>query len=382
MNDYKNYLFKLYLGYIFLFLNISCESKPEKVPFPNHFEPNRLFEETKLEEGMRGLWFTGTNFVSGGYLGRIDLLSGEIRSSILPVGPDTLVLPDLFRKNIFILSRSQHDGIGIMNADHSKIEAYYAFPKDSNPQSAVRDSEGRVWVTLFESNEVQVLSPDLSHKVGGVDLSLVAPTRSKDSLADLGPIAFIDNSTILVGALQLDREMGSWNPSKNSNLVEIDPSTLLVKKISELAISNPLLISHSKDKTFLVGRGDFTNPKDVSGAFWVESPTNSNILKHNFFGGAIVAADINRFLGEPVVAVWYPSNKQSCIYVGIKQILCDGNEKNDGYIFTNLLSQGNIIFVAYTSEGFSELWIIPINQPNQIKKLVMTLPIFSLSFGP
>ncbi len=396
---------------IILLCFMGCSPRPSKTPWPDHFQPPQGKNKITDKSLLPALWFTSTNFASGGYLGRMDLISGVIQQKIRTVGTDTVVLPDVSTQGVFLLNRLKQDGVGFIPNKEGQIQNYFTLPEGSNPQMAIRDSQGRVWLTMLDSNEVFLLSKDLKEKLNGIDLSVLSNQKLQtlknslqlaNSYADLGPMLLWNEDTLWVGAQRLNRELGGWPPSPISGIAEININTLKINKTRDLELSNPILFGKVSSKgvgdpTFvLVGRGDFTQLDKIPGGYLTGTEFGVTSLSQSV-KSAVTAADINPQVTKPIIVVWYPAENKSCVQIGLVPVLCDGNEKNGGYVFYAIRSQGNLIFVSHVDQGVSEIWMLTLNsniiEGNEnskldfdplleVQKISIALPVFSFSFGP
>lgn len=421
MDNYKSFALLL-ISFVCL-ISISCFSRPNKKIENNHFNPPLKDPKPEQQKILPALWFTSTNFSSGGYLGRLDLLNGHIEHKIIPVGSDTILIPDQQTNGLFLLNRIQPDGIGYLSSKEKHITQYYTLPERGNAQYALRDHLGRVWVTQLNSNEVLILSSDLKEKLATIDLSLLANSTAENhlwthlsnsnkslienssKLADLGPMLLWDQDTIWIGALRLNRDEPGWPPHPWTRIAEINLKTLALNKYMDLPISNPILFAKSENSSepkgvlfTLIGRGDFTQPDKVNGRILSGSDLVT-FTSESTENGVITAADLNPDYEKPFIIVWYPLEHKSCIQNGLQKIICDGDEKNNGYVFNSIRSQANLIFVSFLNQGYSEIWILTLKKSFQnpennqfhsqnsnmeienIQKIEIDLPVFSLSFG-
>lgn len=385
------------VGILFLCLlsmMLACVPKPKTIETPNQIQPPILKEEGTTP---KALWFTGANFVNGGFLGRLDLKTGVIKRQLLRIGPDTIVVPNSVNstdsdtdsnssESLFVLSRGGQDSMAQIKNTNGEIAFSRSLPPLSNPQAAVMDFQGQVWVSFLELNEVHVYSKDLKSLVAQVDLSTLALNGSDNQWhADLGPLAMVDENTILVGAQRLHRDR-AWAPDIQGGFAFINTNTYQVTSTHLTASSNPVYISTDprSSRTLVVGKGDLSHSSGNRGQFLFFSKNKNNLTTASisFVLGKIIAADWAVGAEEPALIVWYPQENKSCVQLGTQPILCDGSSENSGYIFSSIRQRGNIIFVAYYGIQISELWMITVGSEISVQKIPMDLPIFSLSFGP
>lgn len=375
---------KLAIGFfstLILSLLLACEPKPKSIVTPNQIRPPLQNNNGEITL-PKGLWFTGANFVNGGYLGRLDLKSGEVKRQLLRIGPDTIVMPDTI-ESLFVLSRGGQDSMAKIKNIHGEIGVSRSLPALSNPQAAVTDLQGQIWVSFLELNEIYVYSKDLKNLVAQVDLSSFALKGTAGNHSDLGPMALVDENTILVAAQRLHRDR-AWAPDKQAGLAFINTNTYQVESSHLTESSNPVYIGVDslKSRTLVVGKGDLSHSSGNRGQFLFFNNNDLVSASLNFVSGKIIAADFATGADFPALIVWYPQENKSCVQLGNSPLVCDGNSENGGYVFSAIRQAGNIIFVAYYGNQTSELWMIYNGETVSIQKVPMDLPIFSLSFGP
>lgn len=332
--------------------------------------------------------------MNGGYLGHLDLETGVIRRSLLKIGSDTIVLPDSTQGGLFLLSRGGQEAIARLKGGKAEMEFSRSLPQWSNPQNAVRDSHSNIWVTFLDLNEVRVYSPDLKNELARVDLSSLALKGADGKWnADLGPMAMMDDKTMIIAAQRLHREK-SWSPDLFSGLALISTDNFQVESTHLVAVPNPILMRKDEDhdQLVLIGRGDYVDPKGAMGQHAIINGKSFSVSSSTLLEGKVVAADISEG-DSPALIVLYPNENKSCVQRGSIKIICEGSAENGGYVFSSIRQSGNIIFVSYYGNQSSELWIltllkgpssfVAINSAEvSLQKIPMDLPIFSLSFGP
>lgn len=374
-----------FFSFLIWSLLLACDQKPKIIETPNGVEPP--FLNYKGEGPFpKGLWFTGVNFVSGGYLGRLDLKTGEIKRKLLRIGPDTIVVPDSTWESLFVLSRGGQESMAKVKNINGEIEVSRSLPALSNPQAVVSDLKGQVWVSFLELNEVHVYSKDLKSLVAQVDLSSLALKGSDNHWhADLGPMALIDENTILVAAERLHRDQ-AWAPDSHAGLAFINTNNYQVESTHLIGAANPVYIGTDplNSRVLVVGKGDLSLASGIMGQFLFFNKNDLATAPLHFMSGKIIDADFVAGADFPALIVWYPQENKSCIQIGSTPLLCDGHSENNGYVFSAIRQIGNIIFVAYYGNQSSELWMITHGAAAviSVQKIPMDLPIFSLSFGP
>lgn len=372
---------------------IACAPKPQKSVVPDQVTPP--FLHYKGEGPIpKGLWFTGVNFVNGGYLGRLDLQNGEIKRQLLRIGPDTIVTPDSM-ESLFVLSRGGQESMAKVKNAEGEIQESRSLPILSNPQAAITDRNGNIWVSFLELNEVHVYSNDLKELMAQVDLSALALKNTPNSShagpsesehADLGPMALFKDGTLLVAAQRLHREH-AWAPDSKAGLAFINTKTHEVESTHFIDAVNPTYVGVNSlsSRILVVGKGDLSASTGVMGQFFFFNPADLATAPLQMVAGKIIAADWAQGADFPALIVWYPLENKSCIQLGTVKLTCDGNSENGGYVFSAIRNIGNIIFVSFYGNQTSELWVITKNQDEgdvKVQKIPMELPIFSLSFGP
>lgn len=384
--------FSLYLTIIANFS--ACSEKPKKKVLASDISLDFIAHKDS-EAFPKGLWFTGVNFVNGGYLGRLDLETGAMNRSLLKIGPDTIVLPDSTQDGLLLLNRGGQEAIARLIGVKAEMEFTRSLPQWSNPQNAARDSHGNIWVTFLELNEVHVYSPDLKNELAKVDLSnLGLKGADGEWNTDLGPMAMRDDKTMIIAAQRLHREK-SWSPDLFSGLALINIDSFQIESMQLVALPNPILLSKDRvhNQTILIGRGDYVDPKGAMGQYAMINDKSLSLSSSTQLEGKVVSADEGVEGGPPALIVLYPTENKSCVQRGTIKIICEINADNGGYVFSSIRQSGNIIFVSYYGNQSSELWILTLSKgfsssitstyPEvSLQKIPMDLPIFSLSFGP
>lgn len=382
----RNFALKLFvIGQFFLLvlfslLNISCGPRPKVLKLSTQIEVNKNISKNSSLKGPTGLWFTSSNSTNGGLLGRIDLRTGVINRNIKMIGPDSIILPD-DSTHLFLLSRMNHDGISRLKGIDAEVESFYGFAKGSNPQQALRDNNGQVWLTLQDSNEVKILNSSLSSQVGRIDLSFFAVENSFGGFADLSQIFQFDSDHLVVLAQRMHRSLQSWIPDRQSGLAVINKNTFTLESSRLLEIANPIQIGRFKEKTYIVGGGDYSQPKSVMGDYFKFTNLTFSDVESVKTRGKILGATINSEVETPLFIVWYPELNKSCIESETRQLVCEENSASQGYVFNSILAYGSQVFVSYYGNFKSELWIINFDNEMKIQKVAMNLPILSMSFG-
>jgi hypothetical protein len=351
-------------------------SLPDRVNLPEHPVAN--------EKGYypSALWFTTSDYSSGGTLGRLDLNTGVINRIVRIVGGDTEVVQDA-PNGIFLLHRMNQDGVTSLKGAEGVVSGFYSLPKGSNPQHAVRDSSGRIWLSTLESDSVSILAPDLKSELAKVDLSALAVANPKKPMASLAQLLPVDNSKMLVTAQRIHRTFSAWRPDQVSGLAVVDTQNLKVVSTHFIPVPNPIHIGWSQNSITVIGAGDLTVKDGFMGRLmsFSEDKLLDGDLKPLDFFGKILAADLNTTNAEPALIVWYPQENKSCVQIGQLKFVCEGSSLNEGYVFNSIRRWGNLIFVAYYAADEPQLWVISLTSLHLIEKVSMNLPILSMGFG-
>lgn len=372
--------------FLFLLLSGGCVEQPRKNQFSEFITPRWI--PHKGEGSLpKALWFTGANFTTGGYLGRLDLETGRIQRSLLRVGPDAIVISDS-SESLFLLSRYAQDAVAVVKGADAQIQHSMALPLDSNPQSAVRDQRGNIWISFLNLNEVYSYSADLKSLLAKVDLTTLGVQNHTSGKvnADLGAMVLWDSETLLVSAQRLHRDR-SWVPDRYSGFAFVNTVRQEVESTHLVEVSNPLLVARdesAQSQIVVVGKGDLSDSLGVMGqVLWFEEGMKKKVQTQTL-SGKIIAADFSGKNNEPALVVWYPQENKSCLQLGSWSLLCEGSSENLGYVFSSIRYFGNIIFVSYYSHQSSELWVVNFDEHDgvQVQKIPMDLPVMSLSFGP
>ncbi len=268
-----------------------CSKKPTSAELPDRVVL------PKSEESANALWFTTTNLSTGGKLGRLDLKTGIVNRSIMVVGPDAQIFPD-GSKGLFLLTRMSQDAVTALEGSEGKIVGHFSLPTRINPQMALRDSKGKVWVTLQESNSISVLAPDLKSQVGGVDLSSLKDSNDEGELADLAQIAFVDDSRVMISAQRLHRSVAAWKPDKFSGIAIVNTESLAVEFSGLLEVSNPTQIEYRDGVTTIAGMGDLSAPDGEPARTASFTGLNFQPVSSVLSPGKILATDIS-VVGQP-----------------------------------------------------------------------------------
>jgi hypothetical protein len=373
----------LYLLSILVLIS-ACVPKKSAEPLPD-----RVFMSLVGIEGTaNGLWFTTSNYSNGGKLARLDLQSGLIQRSILTIAPDTVILPDFTptgERGLILLTRMGQDAVTLLKGTRAEVVAHRALTKLINPQGAARDSSGRIWITTQESNSVLVLSPDLKDQVKEIDLSSLQASTVPFSRADLAQVARFDRNNMVVTAQRLDRSVRTWKPHPQSGIARINTESFQVEHSGLVEVTNPIQMAVQAEKIVVAGAGDLSAKAGGGGKVATLGGSVLAIESAREYGAKIIAADLDTQAAPPAVIAWYQDQKRSCVEIGSVQVVCDGSEQNQGYVFGAIRRSGKFVFVSYIALGAAELWVLEIDSSFKLRNLerkAMNMPIQSLSFGP
>jgi hypothetical protein len=365
---------------IYVFVLSACGGKPNSTPLPDHMTIPQN-EKTEDSTSVFALWFTTSNYSTGGKLGRLDLKTGFINRSVLSVGTDTQIFTD-GTKGLLLLSRMNLDSVTALNGSNAEVTGYYSLPKRIKPQGATRDSHGRVWVTTQESNQVFILSPDLKTQVGNVNLSVLKESSAPNSLADLAQIIPLDKNHMTVSAQRLHRSVSAWKPDSQSGFAVVNTDSLQIEYSGFVNVSNPIQMANHAGKTTIVGAGDLSSSEGDHARIAILSGSQYAVESSNDISAKVVAADLSTQGEPPTVIAWYQKENKSCIEIGTTQFICDGSALNQGYVFNSVRRLGKSIFISYIGSNNAELWIVRIDGGAPIQKIPMDMPIQSMTFGP
>lgn len=376
--------FKPTIFFLVLTILIACDPKPKRAPLPNHVELEKKDPSATEDSTSRALWFTTTNYATGGTLGRLDLQTGQLDRNVLTVGSDTLVVSDL-PQGIFLLNRMTADSVSALKGERAELSAHYVLDKKSNPQAILRDRLGHVWVTNQSRNEILVLDESMNQQIASVDLRSLALKTETEELAYLAQLFQIESGPIFVTAQRMHRTVRSWKPDALSGIASINPQTFIVDSAQLLPIPNPIQLGKSAGKITMIGAGDLSAKDGLEGAVAtldLNEGSGFSVRDNAPLGGKVLGADTSVESEDPTMIVWYPRENKSCVQVGKTRIVCDGNALNEGYVFNAIHRIGSLIFVAYYGEGEAQLWIITLTQSSfDLKKVAMDLPILSFCGG-
>ncbi|MEW6056994.1 MAG: hypothetical protein AB1540_10305 [Bdellovibrionota bacterium] len=354
----------------------SCGGKPQKLGSATvQFSENI---RVKTRNQANGLWLSTTNYQNGGKLFRLDLKSDSKSKEILVTGNDVRLLTD-GNDGIFMLTRQTKDSLSRLKGQDGQIEKRIELPEGSNPQYATRDSLGRVWVSSFESNTVDVFSADLSQRVGGIDLGTLKDPS--DSSAELSQILWLSGGRMAVVAQRLARGR-VWAPEPQSGLAIIDIRSLALEFTMPIDVPNPIAAKSEKDQVLVIGSGDLSQTKDLKAREARYSLVSAQANELRDLPGIVIDVSFGSFEDSTTALTWYPAENKSCIAVEDRQILCESTPAQcQGYTFSKVHRIGDVVFASYVACGNAELWAIPVDG-SAIEKHAFEMRIESMTHGP
>lgn len=389
MRVYSLILFKYSLGVSIAFV-LGCGPRPVHKKWPDHVSLPPAPEKPTRADETKALWFTTSNYATGGTLGRLDLTTGAINRTVMTVGSDTQIFPDT-DQGLFLLNRMIGDGVTVLKGASAQVSGFYSLNKGSNPQQALRDHQGRVWVSMLESNDILVLSPDLQRQEASISLENLKVPDLADAMPNLAQLYQVDDEHMMVTAQRIHRFVRAWKPDAQSGLAVINTKSLMVDFTQLLSVPNPIQLGRSQNKLVIVGGGDFSTREGLSAKLaHFESPSfaegnfNREIFTEGIYSdidGKILAADLSVGSEAPAMIVWYPKENKSCVQVGLIKVICEGSSLNEGYVFNAIRRLGSRIFVAYYGADEAQLWILTTGESASLQKIPMDLPIVSMSGG-
>lgn len=375
------------LAVVWMIFGISaCGPIPERTVFPSAVDPGSLRAASEISPA---LWIAGSDYFSTGKLFRFDLKTGQLSQAIRAVGTDVHLVSD-GKDGLFMLSRNGSDSITRLKGAAALPGETLSLPDMMNPQSVVRDREGRVWFVSMDSNSVLVYSSDLQTELANIDLSSLAEGKdSGEQFAELSDILLIDSKTIAVVAARLDRQ--DWLPQADSGYALISTESFQVIEKKLIPVSNAVQIFSVDQVTgrhLIVGSGS-------------QLPTTPNLPNSDFRGslslfGISPSAQIESFAkdsrlihaamlmdGTVATIEWNPERKTSCLRRLHKDLVCytQTGQFENGFVFYRVISIGDIIFLSFSDGRKSELWILD-KDGGKLQKLPFSLNIVSFAPGP
>ncbi len=361
-------------------LSLGCGPKPTHRKLANHVNLPPAPEKSSSADDASALWFTTSNYTTGGTLGRLDLKTGAINRAVMTVSSDTQIFAD-GQQGLFLLSRIKNDGVTLLKGPLAHVSVFYSLPKGSNPQHVLRDREGRVWVTLQESNDLLVLSSDLTKQETSINLRALALSEEPGALGDLAHLYQVDEEHIAVTAQRLHRSVRAWKPDAQSGFAVINSKSLIVESTQLLVVPNPIKLGRAESKVVIIGGGDFSTPDGATAKLLSFAPNSFTESVFTDLGGKVLAADLSVEAEAPTMIVWYPNQNKSCVQLGSTKIICEGNSLNEGYVFNAIHRIGSRVFVSYYGADEAQMWLITLGQATSVQKIPMDLPIISMSGG-
>lgn len=342
----------------------------------------------QLNSGRAAVWLATSNYSSGGSLGRLDLTTGLLNAKVKAIGSDAVIFDDPAGPagaGLLVLHRMTQDAVIALQGPTAQFKGQFKLVESVNAQAALRDTQGRVWVTAYESNSVTVLGPDLHSVAGSIDLGGLVEPDSVDHLAELSQMVELSNGQVLVSAQNLNRMAGGWVTNPESSYALIDKATLGVEFSGRMAAPNPVRLQAQGNSAWVVGSGDLSSIGPLVGSIGLFSGVTRQLV-NQASGQASAAARIldagfKDGANAPAVIAWYPQVNQSCIEQAGRKILCAGDAQNGGYVFNKLLWVGDALMISYVGDQNAELWVVSLQGGDPIK-LSLPMQIVSMSFGP
>jgi hypothetical protein len=333
--------FLSYLVILPLLSLAGCKQAPEEYATEDHFSsatPSAIDRPlSPTINPLQNLWFL---FQESGEttLNQYSLTSKKWRYQILPFGSDAKIFPDSQSKNLFILQRMQRDALYLFNPQTQQIVHEYTLPEGINPQSVYRDPQGLVWLTCYETNDVMILSEDLSREV--TRISLDSLKDDSDPSAELGHIAPLDKEARFMGVLaqRIQRgPLGRWIPALQGGIAVIDRQTKQVLHTYLLPLSNPhnFHFSPERQQVTVMGSGDLTLNFQSAGKvlvlndkFYERSSLDENDIEQNIsFSKQELLLDADWTAQDEWLAlIWKPKKQKTCLQQGLKELFCEKDE--------------------------------------------------------
>lgn len=364
----KNLLSSLFLCFL-----IACSARPQVEDLVG----NRSLQPAALGANEApALWLALTDYRSRGELARLDLASGTIRYGVLPTAPDIYLVPD--SDGLLLLQRNGGDSITRVRGANAQVEATFPLTNYVNPQAAVRDRLGRVWLVSLDSNSVDILSPDLRSRVASVDLSSLV-VGNADPYAELYDLLPLSGDRMAVVAARVDRV--SWTPQPQSGLAELDINSFSLLSKRDLAMANATqLFSLDGGSAFLVlGSGAQDAAIQRNGGF-LRQGLGMDASELTTVGGRVIHGAMSQ---EGVLAwvEWQPERQRSCIRYGLRTLTCVQDNRGSGFFFYRVAVAAGRIFVSFSELGNHQIWVIQIEN-GAIEKMDLPMALGSMAPGP
>lgn len=358
---------------VFLLMLASCGAPKKETP-PEAFTLAKFIAPLALKH--TGLWLALSNYQQG-VLTRLDLPSATF-SERGPLKYDSKLV-SLESNSFYVLSRMGEDSLAYFVGNETRPSAHQALPiTDYNAIALARDEQGQVWLAGNDSNEILCLSADLKIPCGRVSLAALA--ESVDGLAEPSAMIFLPPKTLVVATQRVDRN-NNWAPAAESALAIIDTVSVQLSSWQKSAVSNPIALSvDPQGELLLTGAGDLSLTQALSGSqqklAWDGQKISAKKWEENKEARFLSAATLGS--GKKVLLAWYPEAKKSCVEVESIQLYCE-SDADKGFLFTQLVADGEAIFVSYAREA---ALLILNAQTAEKNKITLPMPAISMSFGP
>ncbi|MBI4925346.1 MAG: hypothetical protein HY843_05425 [Bdellovibrio sp.] len=330
----------------------------------------------------KGLWLALSAPPDTGKLARIDLQTMDINQNVLPIPSDVQIFNDK-GEHLFLLNRNHNDSLTLLKGTNAEVAATFAFIDKSNPQAVSRDQLDRIWVTFYDKNFVQVLSADLKEEIKNIDLSKLRDDTNQalvdsDGFAELSSLTHYGDNKMAILAQRLERTREGFRANSPSGLIYIDIFSFQTK-LDLLDILNPLAIYSDNKNLIIYGAGDQSGKA---------SPENQRGSKYKYTEGAVnptiqqfdtVILDVYKANYSDISALitYQPAKNEYCIRFDNNNIYCETGD----YVFNKIIRVDNALFVSYTKNKSSELWVMTLDGKFVVKN-TLDLPITAMSFGP
>jgi hypothetical protein len=373
----------------------ACRDRPEKLVLEDR---PATCPSLRAQAGERGLWLGLSDHSRTGVLGRMELATCRLSYRLLETAQDALLAGD-GAKGLFLLNRMTDDSLislGLGPSGEASVTAEHKLPERSNPQSAARDERGRVWVVSQDSNDAILLSPDLGTELGRIDLSELTEANSPagDGHPELAQVVCLPDSLfpgarsyVLVTAQRQRRSTGGWVPESRGGYAILsvprskeDSPNIRIEKTGDLPVSNPLAARLRGTELWIAGAGNLASTPGgpLSGFVVLGIDPGGGLSEKRSWTVPyrILDADLGPDGEEPALIAYYPEEKQSCIQIGERKLVCEGSAQNGGFVFRKLLRVDQTVFASFSEAENGQLWLVPAGSSG------LEPPIQRLNTGP
>ena len=351
---------------------------------------------TRVDLALRspvGVWFTNSNAMTGGYLGRIDVQTGQVTHEVRLVRPDTNLFSDFGMDNrldqpqgLFLIMKGGNDSVALTAGSDGRVVGQAMLDSGFLTQSAARDALGQVWIAGFNSNQVQVYNSDLSKKVGSVNLAALVKDIAPVKFASFSQMAPLGKDHMVVTGQRHKRRPKAWQPNAKPGMAIINIRTLKPDVMTTIDGPGPIRLVSRNSEMKMVASGDTSPVGGHLGGFnRLSFSENSSGFTQNYqkLNHTILDAHVTSLESDPAYIAWYRSENQNCIQIGDKQILCEPGS----YQFSKIIRVENTLFVSVGKPGVAEIWIITFDLESdpivkRIQVLPTALPVIGLAVGP